>query len=264
VVRRQRHHDRLALAVHAEQFDGDDWYYTRTEEGKAYPIFCRRKGTLDAPEEIYLDQNQLASGKKFHAFGGVDVSPDGTKVLYLEDLTGFREYTLYVKDLATGTILESIPDVWNGTAWADDNRTFFYMTADAAKRGDTVWRHVIGTPRERDVRVFHEPSVLNNVSVFRARSDEYVFIPSDGYTSSEWRAIPSSAPTTPPRLLAPRQPNVEYKIDHGQGAFYLLTNEAAKNFRIRRALDRPGDLTWTDWAPHRDDTFIGLSKTFAR
>ena len=132
------------------------WYYTRTEKGKAYPIFCRRKGSLDAPEEVYLDQNALADGKKFHALGGLDVSPDGTKLLYLEDLTAFREYTLYVKDLATGRILESIKGVWNGTAWADDNRTFFYMTPDAAKRGNTVWRHVLGTPREQDVKVFQE------------------------------------------------------------------------------------------------------------
>src|SRR5688572_18924687 len=93
------------------------WYYTRTEQGKSYPIFCRRKGTLDAPEEIYLDQNELARDKKFHALGGMDVSPDGRTLLYLEDLTGFREYTLYVKDLATGRVVESIPDVWNGTAW---------------------------------------------------------------------------------------------------------------------------------------------------
>ena len=110
------------------------WYYTRTEQGKNYPIFCRKKGNLDAPEEVVLDQNALAEGKKFHALGGVDVSPDGSKLLYLEDLTAFREYTLHVKDLATGRIIDSIPNVWNGTAWADDNKTFFYMTADAAKR----------------------------------------------------------------------------------------------------------------------------------
>ena len=121
--------------------------------GKGYPIFCRRKGSLDAPEEIFLDQNALAAGKKFHALGGLNVSPDGSKLMYLEDLTAFREYTLYVKDLSTGKILESIPKVWNGTAWANDNKTFFYMTADAAKRGNAVWRHVIGTPRAQDVKV---------------------------------------------------------------------------------------------------------------
>ena len=182
--------------------DGGYWYYTRTEEGQAYAIFCRRQETLDAPEQVYLDQNQLAAGQKFHAFGGIDVSPDGTTLLYLEDLTAFREYTLYVKDLTTGALLESIPNVWNGTAWADDSRTFFYVTPDAAKRGDTVWRHVIGTSRDQDVRVFHEPNPLYNVSVGRSRSDQYVFIAADGYTTSEWRAIPSAAPAAAPRVIA--------------------------------------------------------------
>ncbi len=243
--------------------DGGYWYYTRTEQGQAYPLFCRRQQTLDAPEEVYLDQNQLAAGKKFHAFGGLDVSPDGRTLLYLEDLTGFREYTLYVKDLTSGAILESIPVVWNGTAWADDNRTVFYVTPDAAKRGDTVWRHVIGTPRDRDARVFHEPNPLYNVSVGRSRSDQYVFIAADGYTTSEWRAIPSARPATAPRVIASRRPDVEYKVDHGHGSFFLLTNDAAKNFRILRAADTPGELVWTDWAPHRDDTFIEDLDVFA-
>src|SRR5690606_30491178 len=130
--------------------DNGWWYYTRTEQGKAYPIFCRRRGTTDAPEEIYFDQNQAAAGKPFHALGGMDVSPDGRWLLVLEDTTAFREYTLYVKDLGSGAVVDEIPGVWNGTAWADDNRTFFYMTADSAKRGNTVSRHVVGTPRESD------------------------------------------------------------------------------------------------------------------
>jgi oligopeptidase B len=237
--------------------DGGDWYYARTVQGKGYPLFCRKKGTLDAPEEVYLDQNALAEGKKFHALGGLDVSPDGSKLIYLEDLTAFREYTLYVKDLATGRILESIPKVWSGTAWADDSRTFFYMTADAAKRGNAVWRHVIGTPASQDVKVFQEDDVLFEVSVFRSRSDQCIFISVVGFTSSEWRAIPSAAPTTAPRVIAPRRPNVEYSVDHGNGFFYLVTNEGARNFRVMRAPDSgTGSLEWADWVPHADDVFI--------
>jgi oligopeptidase B len=236
--------------------DGDYWYYTRTEQGKGYPIFCRKKGTLDAPEEVFLDQNALAEGKPFHALGGLDVSPDGSKLLYLEDLTAFREYTLYVKDLVTGRMLESIPKVWNGTAWADDNRTFFYMTADAAKRGNAVWRHVIGTPREQDPKVFQEDNVLYTVSVFRSRSDQYILIPADGFTSSEWRAIPSARPETAPRVIAARREGVEYSVEHGGGFFYLLTNDGARNFRIARAPDHADDLAWSDWSPHREDVFV--------
>src|SRR5918993_3310514 len=247
--------------------DGAYWYYTRTEQGKAYPVFCRRKGTLEAPEEVYLDQNALAEGKKFHALGGMDVSPDGARLLYLEDLTAFREYTLHVKDLTTGRIVESIPDVWNGTAWANDNRTFFYTRADAAKRGNTIWRHVLGTPRDADVKVFVEPNVLYDTSVFRSRSDAFIFIASNGFTSSEWRAIPTAAPATAPRVIEARRPDVEYSVEHGGGFFYLLTNDGARNFRIRRAADRAGaPLEWAEWAPHREDALIegvNVFETFA-
>jgi oligopeptidase B len=232
------------------------FYYSRTEKGKNYPIFCRKKGSLEAPEEVYLDQNALAEGKKFHALGGLDVSPDGTKVIYLEDLTAFREYTLYVKDIASGTIVDSLAKVWNGTAWANDNRTFFYMTADEAKRGDTVWRHVIGTPREKDAKIFHEPDVLFNVGVDRMRSGQYIAIGAGSFTSGEWRVVPTANPTAEPRLIAARRPGIEYSLEHGNGSFYVITNEDAKNFRIRRAADAPGTLEWTDWAPHSADIFI--------
>ncbi len=185
--------------------DNGWYYYTRTEQGKAYTIYARRKGSLSAPEQIYFDQNKEAEGKAYYGLGGMDVSPNGRLLLYLEDTTAFREYTLKVKDLETGEILDQIDHVWNGTAWADDNRTFFYMTADSAKRGDTVWRHVIGTPRSDDVEVFHESNVLNNAGVNRSRSGKYIFIAADGFTSSEWRMIPTADPTAEPRILAPRR-----------------------------------------------------------
>lgn len=238
-------------------FDTGWWYYSRTEQGKNYPIFCRKRGSLSAPEEVYLDQNALAEGKKFHALGGVDVSPDGETLLYLEDLTAFREYTLYVKDLKTGKIVDQIPNVWNGTAWANDNKTFFYMTADSAKRGNTVWRHVIGTAREQDAKVFQEDNVLNNVGVQRSRSGKYVFITADGFTSSEWRIIPTASPTSEPRVVAARRPNVEYSVDHADGFFLVLTNDSATNFRIVKAPeDNPGPANWVDWLPHRDSVFV--------
>jgi oligopeptidase B len=241
---------------------GDYWYYTRTEQGKSYPIFCRKRGSLDAPEEVMLDQNALAAGRAFHSLGGFDVSPDGTRLLFLEDTTAFRQYTLYVKDLGTGRLLDSIRDVWNGTAWADDNRTFFYMRADSAKRGNAVWRHVTagGTP---DARVFQEDNVLNNVTVFRSKSGKYVFIPADGFTSSEWRVIPTAQPTAAPRVVAARRPNVEYGVDHIEGAFLIQTNDAARNFRIVRAPeDDPSPRRWTDWQAHQDTVFVEWLEVF--
>ncbi len=233
------------------------WYYTRTEQGKAYPIFCRRRGTMEAPEEVYFDQNQAAAGKPFHALGGMDVSPDGRWLLVLEDTTAFREYTLYVRDLESGAIVDELPGVWNGTAWADDNRTFFYMTADSAKRGNAVWRHVVGTPRASDVKVFQEDDVLSNAGVFRSRSGKYVFITADGFTSSEWRAIPTADPTAAPRVLAPRRAGVEYTVEHAGDFFLFYTNDRATNFRLVRAPEQnPSPAAWRDWLPHRPDVFV--------
>jgi oligopeptidase B len=238
-------------------FDRGWWYYSRTEEGKNYPIYCRRRGTLDAPEEVYLDQNALAAGKKFHALGGIDVSPDGRRLLYLEDTTAFREYTLFVRDLESGDVLDQIPNVWNGTAWAEDNRTFFYLTADSAKRGNTVWRHRTGSPREEDVRVFQEDNVLNNVAVQRSRSGKYVFISADGFTSSEWRVLPTATPTAEPRVIAARRANVEYSVDHAEGFFLITTNDGATNFRVVQAPESdPSPAHWTDWLGARDDVFV--------
>jgi oligopeptidase B len=241
------------------------WYYTRTEQGKSYPIYCRRKGSLAAPEEVILDQNALAEGKKFHALGGFDVSPDSRLLLYIEDTTAFRQYTLYVKDLAAGQLVDTIPGVWNGTAWADDNQTFFYMTADSAMRGNAVWRHQIGTERAPDAKVFQEDDVLNNVDVFRSRSGKYVFISADGFTSSEWRAVPTAAPETAPRLLAARRPNVEYQVEHADGYFLIYTNDQARNFRIVRAPEAdPQAANWADWLPHRDSVFVEGVDAFKR
>ena len=240
------------------------WYYTNTEKGKAYSVNARKRGTQTAPEEVVLDQNALAQGKKFFALGGFDVSPDARTLIYLQDTTAFREYTLYVKDLTTGKITDSIPNVWNGTAWADDNRTFFYMTADSAKRGNAVWRHVVGTPRAQDVKVFQEDNVLNNVGVFRSRSGKFVFIPADGFTSSEWRVIPTADPTAAPRVIAARRPGVEYEVDHGDGFFLLYTNDNARNFKIMRSPDNLGALAWAEWLPHRDSAFVEGMSVFKR
>ena len=237
--------------------DGGYWYYTRTEAGKAYPIFARRRGALTAPEEVILDQNRLAAGKKYHGLGGMDVSPDGRTLLYLEDTTAFREYTLYVKDLASGRLVDSLPNVWNGTAWANDNRTFFYMTADSAKRGNAVWRHTVGAPRASDPNVFREDSLLYNVGVSRSRSGKYVLIATSSFTTSEWRVVPTDRPTGKPATVAPRRSGVEYDVEHVDGAFLIRTNDRAPNFKVVRAPESdPSPANWRDWLPHRADAYV--------
>jgi len=241
------------------------WYCTRTEAGKSYPIFCRRHGpgAEGGTEEIYLDQNRLAEGHEFHALGGVDVSPDGRRLIYLEDLSGFRDHGLVVLDLETGAELERFDHVWFGTAWADDSRTFFYMTADPAKRGNAVWRHRIGTPRSEDVLVFQEDDPLFEMTLSRSRSGCWIFLESDSYSSSEWWGVPAAEPESSARLLAPRRPGVEYLVDHGEGFFLILTNDGARNFRVVRAPEAdPAPAGWTEWLPERETVFVESVEVF--
>ena len=234
------------------------WYYSRTEQGKAYPILCRKRGSLDAREEVYLDENALAAGKKFFALGGLQVSPDGQRVAYLQDTTALRVYTLLVKDLRTGqTLADTISEVMPDLAWANDNRTLFYSTADSARRTNAVWRHVLGQPHSGDVKVFQDDDVLNNVDVSRSKSGKFVLIADDGFTSSEWRVIPTSDPTAAPRVIAPRRANVEYTVDHIDGAFLMVTNDSARNFRIVRIPETDfSRAKWTDFVPGNDSVFI--------
>ena len=234
------------------------WYYSRTEKGKSYPILCRKLGSLDAKEEIYLDENARAEGKKFFSIGGLEVSPDSKRIAFLEDTTALRVYTLYVKDLQTGKLLaDTLSTIVPGLAWADDNRTLFYSTADSARRTNAIWRHVLGSPRSGDVKVFQDDDVLNNVNVGRTKSGKFILIADDGFTSSEWRAIPSASPKSAPRVLAPRRPNVEYTVDHIDGAFLMTTNDGARNFKIMRIPENDfSPAKWTVWQPHNDSVFV--------
>src|SRR2546423_2345974 len=235
------------------------YYWTATEKGKSYPIFMRRSAAAGSPEQVIIDANALAVGKKFSQVGGLQVSPSGSFASYLHDTTALRVYTLYVKDLRTGKLLgDSISRVVPSIAWANDT-VLFYQTADSARRSDAVWRHIIGSPRSSDVEVFHEKDVLDNVGVFRTNDDKYIIIADDGFTSSESRVIPTANPFAAPVVVAPRKANVEYQLDHINGAFLLTTNEGAQNFRVRRLRDE--DLgapvqKWADFIPASDSVFI--------
>jgi oligopeptidase B len=237
----------------------DGWfYYSRTERGKPYPIFARKKGSLEAPEEIYFDQNEEAKGFEFYQLGGMEVSPDHERLAVLVDTNGYEDFFLRVKDLKTGRwIDESLDKLSWGLAWASDNRTLFYMTPDSAKRGDRVWRHVVGEPRAKDVSVYQDKDVLFNVGVTRSRNGQWIFLSSASFTSSEWHMIPADRPTTAPRVIAKRRPGVEYEVEAGERVFYILTNEGAQNFKVMTApVNAPGRESWTDWLAHRPDVFV--------
>ena len=239
------------------------YYWTATEKGKSYPIFMRRKAAASAPDEVVIDANALAVGKKFSQVGGLQVSPSGKRAAYLHDTTALRYYTLYVKDLTTGKLLgDSISRVVPSIAWANDT-VLFYQTADSARRPDAVWRHVIGTPRSNDVEVFHEKDVLDNVGVGREVSNKYIVITDDGFTSSEARVIPTVNPFAAPIVVAPRKSNVEYQLDHIDGAFLLTTNERAQNFKVMRIPDdQVGKGQWTEFIPASDSVFIEYLQPF--
>ena len=244
--------------VSVPHLDHGYWYYSRTEQGKSYPILCRKRGSLSAPEEVYLDENALAAGKRFFSVGQFAVSPDGTRLAYLQDTTALRVYTLYVKDLRTGHMLaDTLGQIVPGLAWANDNRTLFYLTADSARRSNAVWRHALGDPKSKDVRVYEDDDVLNNVGLGRSKSGKYIFISDDGYTSSQWSVIPTASPGDAPRVIAPRKANVEYNVDHIPGAFLMVTNDGARNFKIVRIPEN--DLSpakWTDWQQANDSVFV--------
>ena len=242
------------------------FYYTRTEQGQPYPIYCRKLKTLDAAEQIIFDQNAEAKGRKFFSLGGFEVSPDHNLLALLIDTTGYEDFTLRLKDLRTGKYLRDRKEKLGfGIAWASDNRTLFYMSTDSAKRGDKVWRHAVGTSVRTDVSVFHEPNVLFNVGVQRLRSGKFIAISAGSFTQGDTRVIDAMHPTRPARLIAARRPNIEYDVDHGNGFFWIVTNDGAPNFKVARVADDAADLSkWTDWLAPRADVFVENVSVFSK
>ncbi|WNG42724.1 S9 family peptidase [Archangium minus] len=240
---------------------GGSLYYSRTEEGKQYPILCRKKGTLEAPEEVMLDLNVLAEGQKFLSLSEREVSDDGHLLAYSVDTTGFRQFTLQVKDLRTGkTGVERMEKV-TSVVWAADNRTLFYVTEDAAKRPFKLWRHTLGTPSSEDVLVYEEKDERFTLGVQRSRSGEYLIASSDSSTTSEVRVWPARNPTAALTVVAPREQDHEYSVDHHGEQFYILTNSGGRNFRVVTApVKSPGRANWKELIPHREAVLLqGLS-----
>ncbi len=232
------------------------FYYSRTEQGKAYPIFCRRHGSVDAPEEIYFDQNLAAAGHEFYQLGALEVSPDHRLLAILEDVAGYEDFTLRVRDLTMGEWLsDRMERLGFGLAWASDSRTLFYLTTDEAKRADRVWRHVLDNDRAADAEVFHEPDVRYNVGAHRARSGAFVVITASSFSDGDVRLVDAARPAEPPSLVRARRARVEYDVEPGDGWLYVCTNENAPNFKVMRApLAHPG--AWEEWLPHRPDVFV--------
>jgi oligopeptidase B len=229
---------------------GDYYYYTRTEAGKQYPIYARKRGSLEAAEEVLLDGNALATGKRFFAIGSFAVSNDGNRLAYTYDENGYRQYTLAVKDLRSGTTLADRAERVDEVVWAADNATLFYVTEDAvSKRNDTLWRHRLGAP---PVQVYREPDDLYDITVSRSADRRFVFLTSVSKTDDDVRYLDATKPADPLRLIVPRRANLRYFANHREGRFYFRTNLDAPNFRIVSAPDdAPGIERWTDVIAYR-------------
>ena len=243
---------------------GDFFYYSRTDKGKQYPIYCRKKGSLEAAEEVMLDANELARGEKFFAVGDIEASDDGNLLAYSTDVTGFREYTLFVKDLRTGALAPETFRKVSSVAWAADNRTLFYVVDDAAKRPYRFYRHVLATEPASDPLLYEEKDEKFILEVSRSRSRAYLFLDSSSHTSSEVRFLSSGDPTGSLRVVAPREKDREYEVDHRLGAFFLRVNDTGRNFRIvMTSVDDPRRESWKEIVPQRDDVMIEGLEVFA-
>jgi oligopeptidase B len=239
------------------------FYYARTETGKQYPIYCRKAERLDAPEQVVLDLNALASGHPFFSLGAYTVSDDGRWLAYSTDVTGFREYTLYIKDLDTGVLLDVRVEKVSSVAWPADPTILFYATEDDAKRPYRVWRHRLRS----DVRdmLYEEADALYRVGVGRSRSLAWLFMASRSFQSSEWRCLPATAPDGSWRMIHPREKEHEYDVDHRGDRFWIRTNgNGQRNFRLVTApVDDPSAAHWTEEIAHRDEVMLEELDVFA-
>jgi oligopeptidase B len=242
------------------------WYYSRYETGKQYPIFARRKGSLDAPEEVLIDGNMRAQGHDFYQLAGLEVSLDGRWAAVAEDTVGRRQYEIRIKNLDTG---EFLPDVLTNVepdiAWANDNRTFVYIRKDPQTLlGNKVYRHERGTSPDQDVLVYAQEDESFYMGVDKSKSDRYIYIASQSTVSSEYRYADANDPKLEFRVALARERDHEYQLEDLGDRFIIRTNWQAKNFRIVEAPKATvGDRkTWKDLVAHRDDAFIGGFETF--
>lgn len=239
---------------------GDYFYYSRTEEGKQYPIQCRKKGSLEAKEEITIDLNKLAEGLKFLSVSAYAVSDDGNLLAYSTDTTGFRQYTLQVKDLRTGATLPEKIERVGAVMWAADNKTLFYTTEDAVtKRDDKLHRHTLGAKADgtEDKIVKEEKDELFRLFAYRTRDRKYIIVGSASSETTENNYIPTDKPEQQPTLILKRKDDHEYYVDHRDGLFYIRTNDAAKNFRLVTApVANPAKEAWKEIIAGRKDVKI--------
>lgn len=239
-------------------------YYTRFEEGKEYPVYCRKKAGENMPEQIMLDGNQMAKGHAFFDLNNWEVSPDNRIIAYSLDTISRRQYTIFFKNLETGeTLTDKIINTSGDIAWGNDSRTIFYTKKDKALRPYKVFRHLLGDPVKNDQLVFHEKNTAFDASVYKSKSEKFVFIASESTLSTEYQWLDAGQPNGKFRIFAPRMKNVEYEIEHQGNRFLIRTNYKAKNFRLMETpLEKTGLKNWNEIIPERKDVLLEEVEVF--
>ncbi len=243
----------------------DGWlYYSRTETGAQYPIFCRRRDEEDAKEEVLLDLNGLAAGHEYFRMGAFEVSPDHRLLAYSVDTSGAESFTVFLKNLTTGELLaESIERTSPGAAWANDSRTLFYVVLDDARRPCRLFRHRVGSNPVEDVLVYFEPDEAFFLDINRTRSERFLVLDLTSHATTEVRYASADHPEEEFRVVEPRRHGIEYGLTHHGDRFYLVTNDEAPNFRLVSApVDRPGRANWTAVLPYRPEVKLDSVEAF--
>ena len=234
------------------------FYYTRYEEGKEYPVYCRKKDNMEAAEEIMLNVNDMAEGHSYYSATGLNVSPDNKLLAFGVDTVSRRQYAIHFKNLETGEILRyNIPNTTGRGAWARDNQTYFYSIKDESLRSFKILKHDIHQSFENDALVYHEEDATFSTYVYNSKSRDYIFIVSGSTLSTEFRYLKADKPNGEFKVFQPRQRDLEYSIEHFANHFYIRTNLNAKNFRLMKTpVSKTEKSNWVEVIPGRDDIFL--------
>ncbi len=241
------------------------FYYTRYEEGKEYPIYCRKEGTLEAEEEILLNVNDMAEGYEYYRASGLSVSPDNKLLAYGVDTVSRRKYTIYVKNLETGEkYKDEIPVTTGYAVWANDNKTLFYTKKDdITLRSNKIFRHSLGDDYTVDKEIYSEDDETFGVRVRKTKSDKYLIISSNSTMSDEYRFLDANNPTGGFKIIQARERGLEYSVSHFGDYFYIKTNLEAENFKlVKTPVTKTTKENWEEVIPHRINVFLEGTEIF--
>lgn len=245
--------------------DNGYWYYTRFEQGAEYPIYCRKKGTLQGTEEILLNVNDMAKGHDYYSITGLSVSEDNNLLAYAEDSVSRRRYTVYVKDLRTGKLVEEpVPNTEGQVTWANDNKTYFYTKKDSATlRSRWIIKHKVGTTYKNDPIVSEEKDETFYTGIYKTKSNKFLVIWAGSTLTNHYQVLDANTPDGKFKEFNPRERGLEYSIDHYGDKFYVVTNLDAQNFRLMETPDtKTAKAHWKEKIAHRKDTLLQSIEIF--